>query len=234
MLAITRRELSSYFTAPIAYLFISAFYVIGGIFFFFSSILQSTTDMAGTFSSIFSYAIFLIPVLTMRMMSEELKHKTDQALLTAPISLFSLVMGKFLGAFIVYCLGLASTVLYAFAISMYAALDWSVVIGNIFGLLLVGASMIAMGMFISSLTENQIIAAIGSFVSMMLFLLMGSIAPAIPIPVLAVFMADFSLVSRYTPFTMGILDITSLVFFLSICAVFVFLTIRVFEKKRWS
>ena len=234
MLAIIKREFSSYFSSPIGYVFLAVFYVFSGFYFFISQLALNTTDMSGVFGNMFLIVVFLIPVLTMRLMSEDKKYKTDQVLLTSPINLFSLVMGKFLSAVVVYSLGMAVTVVYGFVIAYFATPDWAVIIGNILGMLLLGCSLIAIGMFISSLTENQVIAAVGGFAVGLFLLLIDSLADLLPFEWMRQVVVSLSFFNRYDEFTLGILSLPNVIFFVSVCAVFIFLTIRVFEKKRWA
>lgn len=233
MFAVLKRELSAYFSSPIGYIYLAVFYVFSG-YFFFGVLYSNTTSLSNVFNGMFTIIMLLIPILTMRLMSEDLKNKTDQALLTAPISLLSLVLGKFLSALIVYCLGVAITLVYAVVIATFAPPDWTVVFGNVLGMLLLGAALIAIGMFISALTENQVIAAVGGFAVGFSLILVNSLSSLISTEWLKKFVSGLSFMERYDEFTNGILDISNIFFFISICAVFVFFTVRVFEKRRWS
>ena len=208
-------------------------YVFSG-YIFFGVLYSNTTSLSNVFNGMFTIIMLLIPILTMRLMSEDLKNKTDQALLTAPISLVSLVLGKFLAALIVYCLGVAITLVYGVVIAAFAPPDWTVVFGNVLGMLLLGAALIAIGMFISALTENQVIAAVGGFAVGFSLILVNSLSALISIEWLKKFVSGLSFMERYDEFTNGILDISNIFFFVSVCAVFVFFTVRVIEKRRWS
>lgn len=233
MLAILKREMSNYFTSPIGYIFLAVFYFFSGMF-FTSVLAANTTDITYVFSSLFTVLVFIIPLLTMRSMSEEKKQKTDQLLLTAPISLGSLVLGKFLAAFLMYCIAVSVTVVYALILAAFATPEWMVVIGNILGALLLGAALIAIGVFISSLTENQLIAAVGSFAVMMFILMIDGFASLIPNTFIASIVSTLSFMTRYNNFVTGILNISDLLFFLSFAVVFIYLTVRVLEKRRWG
>ncbi len=233
MLAILKREMSNYFTSPIGYIFLAVFYFFSGMF-FTSVLAANTTDITYVFSSLFTVLVFIIPLLTMRSMSEEKKQKTDQLLLTAPISLGSLVLGKFLAAFLMYCIAVSVTVVYALILAAFATPEWMVVIGNILGALLLGAALIAIGVFISSLTENQLIAAVGSFAVMMFILMIDGFASLISNTFIASIVSTLSFMTRYNNFVTGILNISDLLFFLSFAVVFIYLTVRVLEKRRWG
>ena len=233
MLAILKREMSNYFTSPIGYIFLAVFYFFSGMF-FTSVLAANTTDITYVFSSLFTVLIFIIPLLTMRSMSEDKKQKTDQLLLTSPLNLSGLVAGKFLAAFLMYCIALAVTVVYSLILAAFAVPEWPVVIGNILGALLLGAALISIGVFISSLTENQLIAAVGSFAVMMFILMIDGFASLIPVTQIASIITSLSFMSRYNDFVTGILNISNTLFFISVEVVFNFFTVRVLEKRRWG
>ena len=233
MSAILRREFATYFRAPLGYIYLAIFYFFGGQF--FSSVLYSmTNDISIIFSSMFSIMLFTIPLLTMRLMSEDKRLKTDQALLTAPVSLNGIVWGKFLAAFALFGIGIAITVIYFLILSAMASPQWNIFFGNLLGIILLGAALISIGMFISSLTESQMIAAIGGFAAMFFIFLIESIASLIPISWLGDAIKQLSFTTRYNDFTSGILDFTHILFFLSVVVIFNFLTVRILERKRWS
>lgn len=232
--AIFRREVQSYFTSPIGYIFLAAFYACAGLFFSLTSLQYGSTDMSGMFNMLLMALLVLVPILTMRTLSEDKKQKTDQCLLTAPVSLFGLVMGKFLAAYLIYCIGVAITFVHAIVVSTYNEPDWLLVFGNITGLLLLGGAFIAVGVFVSSLTENQIVAAVVSFVALVVLYLFNAVASLIPIQWIAKIISELSFSSRYYEFTTGLFDFSNVLFYLSAMAAFLFLTIRVLEKRRWS
>lgn len=235
MLAILKRELSSYFTSPIGYVFLAVFYFFSGMF-FYSVLYSNSTDISYVFSGMFTVLLFVVPLLTMRLMSEEKKQKTDQLLLTSPVSLTGLVLGKFLAAVCMYAIALAVTVIYSLILAGFASPEWMVVIGNIFGSLLLGAALIAIGLFISSMTENQMIAAVGSFAVMMFILMMDSFVSIIPssLSFISKILTGLSFMTRYNELVTGILNIGTILFFISVAVVFNFLTVRVLEKRRWG
>lgn len=234
MLAIFKRELRSYFSSPIGYVCVGAMLFLYGMFYYM--IMQyRVSGYIGTsvFGSMFTWGLMIIPIITMRSLSEDKKNKTDQALLTAPVSVTGIVWGKFLAAFGVYFIGTTIALLPAVVISLYADPSWALIMGNYLGTLLYGAAMISIGVFLSSLTESQIIAAITTFGVSIILLLIDSLASTA-----GGFVADLiswvSFQTRYTPFTNGIFNISSIVFFLSVIAIFNFVTARRLESRRWS
>lgn len=232
--AIFRRELRSFFFSPIAYVYIAVFYAFASFYFFGSALVANSTNLSFVFSALFTISMFMVPLLTMRLMSEDKKYKTDQALLTAPVSLFSIVFGKYLAALTVYLIGIAVTLLFAVIIAAFTAPDWAVVFGHFIGLFLLGAALVAIGTFISALTENQVIAAVGGFAVSFALVLVDSVSSIITSPVGQSIVAGISFTGRYQSFTVGILNFSDIVFFLSVVALFLFFTVRAFEKRRWS
>ena len=198
--AIFRREVRSYFTSPIGYIFLAAFYAYSGVMFANYSLESGYTRLDSVFSALLIIIIVLIPVLTMRTISEEKRTKTDQCLLTAPVGLGSIVVGKF----------------------------------NIVALALVGGAYIAIGIFCSSFTENQIVAAVISFIALIFVSFLSTIGNLLPFEWLTTVCEKVSFGERYYSFTYGLFDFSNVVFFLSAIVAFLFLTVRVLEKRRWG
>jgi ABC-2 type transport system permease protein len=234
MIAIIKRELGAYFSSPVGYVYLGVFYLLTGFFFVFNVVLRNSSVMTPVFQIMMNIVMFLTPVLTMRLMSEDLRHRTDQVLLTAPVSLGAIVGGKFLAAALVYTAGVSMTLIYAVVVEILAQTNWAVLWGSYIGILLLGFAFIAIGQFISSLTENQAISAIGCFAAVLFILLLDALVDVVPNPLLRSLLQGISFMRRYTPITNGILGISNLVFFISACGIFLFLTTRVLEKRRWS
>jgi ABC-2 type transport system permease protein len=232
--AVLRRELSAYFHSPIGYVFLAVFYFFSGYFFTLTCLRSMNASLSGVFAGLFSILLFLVPILTMRLMSEELRGKTDQLLLTAPISLTGMVLGKYLAALLVYLLGISITLVYALVISTLTSPHWPMVLGSFLGALLLGMAMIAIGMFISSLTQNQVIAAVGGFGAALFLILVDGLGSYLTNETLVGLVMALSFYQRFQSFALGILSLSGVGFFLGVAAIFLFLTIRVFEKRRWS
>jgi ABC-2 type transport system permease protein len=229
-----RRELSAYFGSPIGYIYLAVFYYLAGYYFAFGPLMADMADISSVFSSLFVLVLFLVPILTMRLLSEDRRHKTDQALLTAPITLPRLVLGKYLAALAVFLIGLCVTLVYALVVAVFAPPGWPVVLGNFLAMTLLGSGLISIGMFISSLTENQVIAAVGGFVAGFALLLVDSSGLNVSDPRLVKLIDGISFSRRYADFSSGIFDFSDIFFFLSVTAIFLFLTVRVFENRRWG
>lgn len=234
MQAIYKRELKSYFSSAIGYVVIATFVFFASVFFVSVNIMTDTPNMSGVFSNMMLVYVFIVPIITMRTFSEEKRQKTDQALLTAPVSLFGIVMGKFLAALTVYAIGMSCTVIFALIIGMSGTLDTWVVVGNFVGMLLLGAALISVGVFISSLTESQVISAIATIFILLLLFLLSNFASATSNSTFQAIITSISISNRYQNFSIGIFDLSDTVFYLSMCAIFSFLTVRVLEKRRWS
>ncbi len=234
MLAVFKREFGAYFSSPIGYVFIAVYLFFSGAFFYIFALSMGSTDLSYVFLGMFFVLMIFIPVLTMRLMSEDNKQKTDQLTLTAPISLFRLVMGKFLSAFSIFLISTSVLVVYAIVLSFFSEIAWAMVWGNIVGIILLGAVFIAAGLFISTLTENQMIAAVGSMAVNVALLLMDSLASVIPIKFISDILSSISVFSRFSEITTGIFSLGNVLFFVSVIVIFLFLTVRVLEKRRWS
>lgn len=234
MFAIFKRELKAYFTSPLGYVFLAIFYAFSGLFFYIFSLSVGSTDISSVFLMMFIVLMVFVPLLTMRLLSEDKKQKTDQLILTAPVSLLSIVMGKFLAAYAIFAIGVAVMPVYGFVMSTFATVSWLPIWGNTVGLLLLGGIFVSIGLFISSLTENQMIAAIGGFFINLMILLMNTLKSALPNGFLQDVLSSISVYSRYSEITNGIISLSSLIFFVSVIFIFLFLTVRVLEKRRWA
>ncbi len=243
MRALYKKEMLNYFITPTGYVFAAIFFAISGAVFSLTTFLSQTTATEGYFIIMLVSFIVLIPLLTMKLLSEERKSKTEQIVLTSPVSLLGMVSAKFFAAFTLFAGTLLASsllntlVLYLLAKSkedVLSKLNLPTVFGCIFGILLVGGVFIAIGLFLSALTENQIVAAvssIGAFVLLFLFSLLPSV---IGNGVIRTVIKWFSVFDRFYPFTEGVFDVTAAVYYVSLAVIFLFLTIRVYEKRRWA
>ena len=234
MIAILKREFTAYFRTPLGYVLISAMYLFSGYYFFTYNIFQNTTDTNMMFSMLFTIVLFLVPILTMRLISEERRMKTDQILLTSPVSRFGIVLSKYLAAICVYILAISGTLIMALVLQFYSQPDWPVVFGNFLGLFLLGASLIAVCLLISSLTENQVIAAVGGFAVSLLLILLDAMQHVVINRTLRTIFSHMSFNERYRGFTIGIVAFEDVIFFVSIAAFFLCLTVVALESRRWN
>ena len=255
MLAIYKRELRAYFTSPNGYVFIALFLAMNALVFSFSTLLAETASgsalyfivavfqmISGTssmtgcyFVMVMFFFMLLLPILTMKSFSEDRKSRTEQLLLTSPVSLTGMVFGKFLAAFTMFAGTLiVGDLLNFIPLYKYGTMNTARIVTCMLGILLIGAAFIAIGLFISAITENQIVAAAGTMGILMFLLLIGAVKNVIPsYPVRAV-ISWISIFNRFYDFTYGIVNFASLLYYLSICFAFMFLTVRLYEKRRWA
>jgi ABC-type Na+ efflux pump, permease component len=180
MLAIYKKELRSYFTSMVGYVFIAFFLVIIGIGVLLLNLGRQYANFEYTLSSINFLFVLLTPLLTMRLMAEENKQKTDQLLLTSPLSASAIVVGKLLAVFTVFLAAMGVTCFYPLILSKYGDVNFPSAYASILGFIALGAAYLAIGLFISSLTESQVVAAVISFVIFLFTFLMQDLATMIP------------------------------------------------------
>ena len=232
--AILKRELGAYFSSATAYVVMAVYFFFSGLFFNFYCISANSSSLSYVYGNMFYIILFLIPIITMKTFAEEKKQKSDQALLTAPTSLTEIVLGKFLGAFCLYAICCCIFLVYAVVISFFASPEWSVILCTFIGILLLGGSLSAINVFISVMTESMVVAAVigmgvGLVISMTNYLI-----SLIQVDWIKNILNKINFLSYYENFTYGILSIVDVVFFLSVTALFLFFTVRVLEKRRWS
>ena len=186
------------------------------------------------FQSMFLIIIFLIPILTMRLFSEEKKQKTEQGLLTAPVSLGEIVFGKYFAALALYTIALLMPFVYALILSRFGVVEWGIVFANFLALFLLGGAFIAVGELVSALTENQIAAAVMSFIALMFLYMIDVINNYISISAVNTVLEKLSFYRKYYAITCGLFNVSTIVFYISVAVIFNYLTIRVFERRRWS
>jgi ABC-2 type transport system permease protein len=287
MIAILKRELKSYFLTPIGYIYMGSFLLITGVFFTFSNLLTQSPQFAGFLGNVLFIYLFAIPLLTMRLFSEERRQRTDQLLLTSPVSVTAIVLGKFFAAFVLYVLTLVVTVFYTVVIAVFGDLAVWETVGSYIGFIFLGASYISVGVFVSAGTENQFTAALVSFFSLLVIWIIDPLINIVPSDVMAglvfaaliVLLAGlflyvnirnlylgigavlvggliitalyfwnqgvfnglfqktlswFSLNQRYGNFSLGVLKLEALFYYTSFSGLFLFLTVRLIEKRRWN
>lgn len=237
MTAIIKREISSYFTSPLGYVFLAAFYAFSGLFLWMNCLSSGNSDMSGVFLLMFFVILVIIPVLTMRTFAEERRQNTDRLALSSPLSLFGIVFGKFVAAFFVYFCATLVMLVYAVFLAVAtgnsgSVYNWPAFWGNFAAMLLLGAVFTAIDVFISSLTDNQMIAALGSI---------GANIVVCSFDIVSGYVSDenfkkvidfLSVFGKYSEFTQGIFSLASVVFFLSLTGMFIFLATRVLERRR--
>lgn len=180
MNAVFKKEIHTYFNTLSGYVFLGFFVLINAYFFSRFNIGEGSSDYSGTLTYTFSMFLILIPVLTMRLFAEEVRQKTDQLLYTSPISVWKIVSGKFLASSAVFLIGTVITAVFPMILSYYGEVNFIKTLSCFTGYFLLGAALISVGLFISVLTDNQIIAAVGTFAAVFFFLMADAIIESMP------------------------------------------------------
>lgn len=233
MLAVFKREFKSYFATPLGFIIIAVFTFFSGMF--FSVIFASGSPTVEMVIYVLStVALFAVPFITMRLISEDRRQKVDQVLLTAPVSVTGIVMGKFLAAFALYALGMASTLIYQLIVTFYISVNWLIYLYALVGILLYGGVLISIGMFVSSLTESPVVSAALTYGVFMGVQLLGGYASSANYSWLTKISEAISFIDRFDGFVSGQLNVADIVYMLTVSALFIFLTVRSVEKRRWA
>ena len=287
MLAIYRKELKNYFINMTGYIFIGFMLVVTGIFTTLINLISTYPSFENVLSNITIVFLLIIPILTMRSVAEERHSKTDQLLYSLPVSVTQVVLAKYLAMFTVFLIPVGIIALYPLILSIFGTVYLGTAYGALLGFTLLGGVLIAIGMFMSSLTESQVIAAVTSFGIIFAMYLMSAIASLIPAGSMASLIAFavvvlifagvvysltknstvagitaasgafilagiyfinssiydglfakvlnwLSVFDRFSTFTTGLFDLTSVVYYVSLIILFVFGTVQSVEKRRWS
>ena len=235
MSAIFKRELRSYFTGVIGYVFLVLYLGIGGAVFCYTTLFSMSADVTNFFLYMLIFSAVALPLLTMKSFSEERKIKTEQLVLTSPVSITGMVFGKFFAAYLMFAGAMIFNSLYFLILVPYAVVKTWLLIGNLVAILLVGMVFIAIGLFVSSLTAIQLAAAVGTIAIILAFLLVGLLSSLLPSTYWLRYVFNFlSIFTRFQGFVNGYFDIASLVYYLSVAAIFLYLTIRVYDRRRYN
>ncbi|MCD8021508.1 MAG: ABC transporter permease [Lachnospiraceae bacterium] len=287
MTAIYKKEVKGFLTSMIGYVFMAFLLVVTGIYFTYYNLSVGWPKFAYVLSCIVFVFMIAVPVLTMRVLAEEQKQKTDQMLLTAPISVTDIVVGKFLALVTIFLIPMLIMALYPLVLSQFGTIYFKETYTAMFGFFLMGSSFLAIGLFISSVTESQVIAAVLTFLVLFVSYVIDGVSSLIPetsmgsfviIVVLIVaaamlvhnltsdtavtaavlvvgevaavviyvtnstlyegliqdVLSVFDLVDHFSNFYSGIFDITSIVYYLSVIGLFLYLTVETIQKRRWS
>ena len=235
MLAIFKRELRSYFVGVIGYVFLVIYLAMAGILFSYTTMFAMSSNVTNYFTLMLIFSAIVLPLLTMKSFSEERKTKTEQLILTSPVSLPAMVFGKFFASYVVFASATLLTSLYFLFLIPYTQLQFAILFGNVIAMLLVGMVFISIGLFVSSLTENQLSAAIGTIAIIIGFLGIGLINALLPTKyALRYVFGALSIFTRFQSFTNGYFEFASAIYYLSVSAVFLWLTIRVYDRRRFG
>jgi ABC-2 type transport system permease protein len=249
---IFKKEMRLYFTSPVAWVIITMFLFIAGYFFYSIFAFYTLASMQSAmnpqmarelnvtdsvlrplFSNVSVILLLLMPLITMRLFSEERRSGTIELLLTYPVRDGAVLIGKYLAALALYAIMLALTLLYPGIVLYFARVEWGPLLTGYLGLFLMGATFLAVGIFASSVTENQIVAAITTFGTLLLLWVVGWSAEYVGGSWGRV-LSHLSILEHFDTFARGVLDTKDVIFYIDVTLVALFLTLRSLETRRWK
>lgn len=287
MTAIYKKEIRTYFNTLAGYIFLGFFVAITGIYFMINNMSTGDLNYASTLAGSLMLFWILIPVLTMRLFAEESRQKTDQLLFTSPVSVWGIVLGKFFAAATLFLTGVLITGIFPFILSRFGSIAAARTLNVMFGYVILGCALIAVGIFISALTDNQIVAAVATFAALFMLFMIDGFTAQMPVSaasslvfvlilivigalilagetkrivlpgaaaiaagaaavvvyklnpsaydgLISRFFGWFSMISRFENFYAGVFSLADTIYYISFAFVFVYLTVNVIEKRRWS
>jgi ABC-2 type transport system permease protein len=251
VVAVFKKELRSYFTSPVAYVVLTIFALLSGYFFYSLLTFFSLNSLQASFNPAASQGLnasewvvrpllrnlavtmlLLMPAATMRLFSEERKTGTIELLFSYPIRDWELLLGKFLAALALYSAMLGTSLLNVLMLAFFTRLEWGPILTGYLGLLLLGMAFLGLGILASSLTENQIIAAVGAFGVLLMFWVIGWSTDAAG-PTLGPILSHLSIINHYDSFSKGTIETKDVFFYVNFTLLCLFLTLRTLESKRW-
>lgn len=233
--AIMQRELMSLFCSPIGYIVIAGFLLIMGVLVIWTG--SFAPGQPASLREVFFWLPWvltvIVPAISMRMISEEYRSGTIEKLMTSPVSDFDMVLGKYLAAFVFFVIMLLPTMMYLVLMEAYGNPDWGAALSAYLGLLLIGMAFTAFGIFASSLTSNQVVAWIMGWVPLLLFACIAYFVVQQVEGWQRAVLQQVNVINRFDEFSRGLVKLDSVVFFLAVAAVFVFVSVKVVESRRW-
>ena len=232
MTAIFKREFKSYFHTVLGWLFVAVTLFFFSLYFFVYNLLQGYPYFGYTVQSVMFLYVITIPILTMRILAEEKKNKTDQMLYTAPVSVFQIVFGKYLSLVAIFSIPAGIAALYPLLMLHYGSIPVAEAYVPLLGYYLYGLTAISIGMFMSAVTENQIISAVLSVVILFVTYMMSGITSLINVSVIADVLGMFDMMSRFNDLLQSELNLVSIFYFLTAIALMIFLTVNLIRRRR--
>ena len=251
ILTLAQKELRGYFVSPIAYVVIGLFAVLFGVFYvssinFMVQVSMGQFGVGGSqvvnineymirplFGNTAIVLLMMLPMLTMRSFAEEKRSGTIELLLTSPLTDVQIILGKFLGAMALYALMLSLTLIHIGVLFWYGEPEWAPVLSGYLGLLLMGGSFISIGLAISSMTKNQIVAGVATFAVLLFFWVINWIGDAAG-PTMQSVLAYLSILEHFDDFSKGVIDSTHVTYYLSFIGLGLFLTAKSMDMERWN
>ncbi|MGE5558772.1 MAG: ABC transporter permease [Bacillota bacterium] len=230
---VMRRELSSYFLSPLIYVLAAVFVFLYGVFFTGLLLGRGIVSLHLSLGSMLMVMLFMIPIMTMRSLAEEKRMGTDELIMTAPITTAQFVAGKFIAICVSFLIMLSMLGFHVLIAYLVAQPDPGPIIGSFLGLICMGLVFISVGLFTSSLSENQVVAGLLGFGILLLFWLLDWVGGAFP-GKFGETLNALSLMTYYDDFGKGVLDTANAVYYLTMAGIFLFFTIRKVESRRWK
>jgi len=227
-----KKELRSFFDSPIAYIVITIFLLISGWFFFSDLFLVNQASLRNLFNIIPFIFMFFVPAVTMRLISEEKRSGTIEILLTLPVKNYEIILGKFLAGLMLIFVAVILTLVYTLTLSGLGDLDFGSVIAGYVGLIFLGATYLSIGVFTSSLTQNQIVAFITSFVIIFALYMLDKVLIFLP-SFLSSFFEYLSVDYHFSNISRGVIDSRDVIYYLSLIFFFLFLAVKALESRKW-
>jgi ABC-2 type transport system permease protein len=231
--AIYKKELRVYFVSPLAYVFLVVFLFLAGLFFYLDISASGEASLRGMHSNLSMLLLFLLPLLTMRHFADERRSGTFELMMTAPVPLWALLLGKWASTVTLCLVLLCGTGLFAGVLAYYGDPDWGVVGASYLGLLLSCGAFVAAGLFASSLTDEPVAAGLGGVALLMPFWLAGQGADMVTDTTARIVLTELAVRTHVEPFSRGVIDTAHLAWFGLFTFAFLFLTWRSIESRRW-
>ena len=233
MLAIWKREVQNYFLTSIGYVFMAIFLLVGGVMFFLANIMSASADMSTMFSNLNYLFMLIVPILTMKLLSEEKRNRSDQLLLTSPVSLWGVVGGKFLAACAVLLCSVGLSLVFVLIVALYGQVYPQELAVGYLGFILQGCAFIALDMLISAQCRAPMTAAIVAFGGNLLLWLMDVLNAAIDIKIVNSILTFVSPYQRCAPFKLGQLSFANALYFVAAIFLCLFFSVRTLDARRW-
>jgi ABC-2 type transport system permease protein len=230
--AILVKELRVFFLSPLAYVFLAAFLFLSGMFFYLGLLTTGEASLRPLMANMAIVMLFCIPMLTMRQFSEEYRTGSWELLQTAPVPISAIILGKWLASVMLCGLLLVLTGLFPIILSLYGEPDVGILFTSYLGLLACCSGFVAAGLFTSSLAKDQMVAGVGAILVLLPFWVVSAAESVLP-AFIAPFLSRFSLLEHIRSFARGILSTTDILWFVGFTGVFLFLTWRSLESRRW-
>ena len=232
MIQIYKKEMKAYFLNPLGYVYLTLFFLITSILFIWLNIAQASSNFSHVLMNLRLALMIFIPTITMKLLVEERKNKTEQLLFTVPLTIPQIVIGKFLAAATMLFITLLITFIYPLTLAFFTSIYFPELISAYIGFFLLGTSLIAMCMFLTSFTESPVVAflvGIGSIFGLWMFEVLTNFVTN---RLIREILSSFCLIQKYGDFSAGILNITTIFYYLTVIVMFIFLTVRQIERRR--